>query len=97
MNADSLFDYCEKNDIEVCTSSAFTGLVLPKPDEAQSLQISTIKDVVVTQSWLCVYAKTDEEFDAAWDKLVKDAMELGAQEIIDWRIKCYEDAFAAQK
>lgn len=96
MGADNLLDYVEKNNITLTTSSAFDGLVLPNPDDNQNLTISSIKDVVVTQSWQCVYAETDEEFDAAWDKMVKDAMGLGAQDIIDWRIQCYKDAMASR-
>lgn len=96
-DAQNLWEYFDENGIEYCTESKLTGLVLPKPSDEQSLQISAINSGIVTQSWLCVYAKTDEEFDAAWKKLVDDALGLGAQEIIDWRIKCYEDVFAAQK
>lgn len=95
-DAKGLIDYCEKNNITMIAESIFNGLTLPSPDDTQKMQMASIKDVVVTQSWLCVYAKDDKEFDEAWDKMIKDAMGLGAQEIIDWRIQCYKDALAAK-
>ncbi len=97
MGAEDLWEYFDKNGIEYCTESKLTGLVLPKPTDEQKLQIASINSGIVTQSWLCVYAETDAEFDAAWKKLVDDAMGLGAQEIIDWRIQCYEEAIDATK
>ena len=96
VGAFDLWEYYDKNGIEYCTESKLIGLVLPNATDEQKLQISAINSGIVTQSWLCVYAQTDEEFDAAWKKLVDDAMGLGAQEIIDWRIQCYEDALAAK-
>ena len=85
-----------ENKIKMCTDSLFTNIIAPVPTDAQNLQIGSIKETVVTQSWKCVYAETDAEFDAAWKKLVDDAMGLGAQEIIDWAVKGYAEAIAAR-
>lgn len=87
--AEDLWDYCEKNNIEVHTESAFEGVSAPVPDDNQSLTISTIKDIVVPATWQCVYAASEEEFEKIWDQMVEDAMTLGAQDIIDWMIKNY--------
>ncbi len=84
MDADNLWDYVKKNDITVYAGDAFKGVVAPVADDSQLLTIATIKDVVVTGTWNCVYAKSEEEFNQIWDQMVKDAMDLGAQDIIDW-------------
>lgn len=94
MNADNLWDYCEKNNIPTYTSSVMEGIVLPKMDDSQTLALATINNIVVPASWQCVYAETEEEFEEIWNKMVEDAIELGAQEFIDWKIKCYIDAVA---
>jgi len=95
-DADGLWEYAEKNNIELCTKSAFSGLVLPTPSDEQTIQIASIKEAIVPASWQCVYAESEAEFEQIWDQMVKDAMALGAQEIIDWRIQCYKDAMAAK-
>ena len=59
--------------------------------DSQKLVISSLKDIVVPASWKMVYSETDEEFDKIWDQMVKDCMDLGAQDIIDWRIAEYEN------
>ena len=42
------------------------------------------QDVVVAGSWNCVYAEDEAEFEAIWDKMVEDAMALGAEDVINW-------------
>ena len=56
------------------------------------LILSSLKDIVVTASWNMVYADTDAEFDALWDKMVADCQELNAQSVIDWRLADIENA-----
>ncbi len=56
------------------------------PEDMMKLTLDSLKDVVVNASWKMVYAKTDAEFDSVWDKMVKDANDLGAQVVIDWRL-----------
>ncbi len=84
MGAEDLWDYCEQHDITVWAGNAFDGVPDPIPDDSQALTIATIKDVVVPATWKCVYAESEEEFEAIWDQMVEDAMALGAQDIIDW-------------
>ena len=62
------------------------------PDDMMQLTIDAIKDVVVNASWQMVYAETDSDFDKIWDKMVMDCNELGAQDIIDWRLQDLEQA-----
>ena len=64
------------------------------PDDVMQLTIDAIKDIVVNASWQMVYADSEDEFDAIWDKMVKDSMELGAQDIVDWRLADTENAKA---
>ena len=44
-----------------------------------------------------VYAKTDAEFEALWDKMVSDCKASGAQELIDWRLNDIEEAIEEWK
>lgn len=90
MDADSLWDYVNKNNITVYAGDAFAGVQKPTPSDSQALTIATIKDVVVNGTWNCVYAKSEAEFDTLWDQMVKDAMDLGAADIISWMQENYK-------
>ena len=39
-----------------------------------------------------VYAESDEQFDAIWNQMVEDCINLEAQDIIDWRLNDLEQA-----
>lgn len=56
------------------------------PDDMMKLTIDALRDVVVNASWKMVYAESDEEFESLWTQMVKDCEDLGAQDIIDWRL-----------
>lgn len=62
------------------------------PDDVMQLTIDSIKDVVTTASWKMVYAESDADFDALWDKMVSDCEGLGAEDIISWRLADIENA-----
>lgn len=64
------------------------------PDDMMQLTIDSIKDVVTTASWKMVYAESDADFDALWDKMVSDCEGLGAEDIISWRLADIENAKA---
>lgn len=66
----------------------------PRPDLNMQLTVDALRDTVVTASWKMVYAESDEAFEAIWDQMVKDCEGLGAQELIDWRLECLEEAKA---
>jgi hypothetical protein len=89
MGAEDLWDYTEKNGIEVIQDSPFDGWVLDAPDDTQLLTIASLKDVVVPACWKMVYAKDEAEFEAIWDAMVKDAETMGAKDIYDWYTKAY--------
>jgi len=84
MNAENLWDYTEKNSIEVIQLSKFDGVSFPAADDNQLLTIAALKDVIVPACWKMVYAKDEAEFEAIWDAMVKDAEIMGAKEIFDW-------------
>ena len=84
MDAEDLWDYCEKNDITVYQVNAFEGVVTPTPSDEMALTKATIKDIIVPATWKMIYAETEAEFDQLWNQMVKDAMDLGAQDVIDW-------------
>ncbi len=90
MGAEDLWDYAEQHDVTIYKGNAFENVAQPTPDDAQMLTISTIKDAVVAGTWQCVYAESEEEFEKIWDQMVKDAMDLGAQDIIDWYKENYK-------
>lgn len=62
------------------------------PDDMMKLTIDAIRDVVVNASWKMVYAESDEDFEALWSQMVQDCKDLGAQDIIDWRLADLETA-----
>ena len=64
------------------------------PDDMMKLTIDAIRDVVVNASWKMVYAESDEDFESLWSQMVQDCNDLGAQDIIDWRL---EDLAAAKE
>jgi len=89
MGADDLWDYIEKNDIELIQTSAFKGYILDAPSDDQLLTIAALKDVVVPACWKMIYAADEAEFEAIWDAMVKDAETMGAKDIFDWFTKAY--------
>ena len=62
------------------------------PDDMMKLTIDALRDVVANASWKMVYAESDEEFESLWTQMVKDCEDLGAQDIIDWRLDDLEVA-----
>lgn len=71
----------------------FKGYLSTKPeDELLVLTQSALKEIVCTASWKMVYAKTDAEFEALWDKMVSDCIASGAQELIEWRLEDVKEA-----
>ncbi len=62
------------------------------PDDTMKLTISAIKDTVVNASWQMVYAQSDEEFEQIWNSMVSDAEELGAEEVIEWKLADIDNA-----
>jgi len=84
MDAEDLWDYCEKNGIEVIQESPFDGVSFPTADDNQLLILASLKDVIVPACWKMVYAADETEFEAIWDAMVKDAETMGAKDIFDW-------------
>lgn len=68
----------------------------PEPDDAMKLTVDAIRDTVVEASWKMVYAKTDEEFDTIWDQMIKDCIDLGAEDIVSWRLDELDKAMATR-
>ena len=62
------------------------------PDDFMKLTQSAVNAEVIKDSWLMVYANSDEEFEEIWNQMVSDCLELGAQDIIDWRLADLEAA-----
>jgi len=92
MGAEDLWDYVEKNDIEVVTKSAFDGYVLGKLSDDQLLTKAALKDVIVPACWKMVYAEDEAEFEAIWDAMVKDAETMGAKEMFEWYVESFQPA-----
>ncbi len=58
----------------------------PDPDDTMKLTVDAIRDVVVEASWKMVYAQSDEEFGKLWDQMMQDCADLGAEDIVSWRL-----------
>lgn len=88
-------DCLEKNDALVSGSDLdYIQAFLTTPDDNLQLTVSAINSIVVTASWNMVYAKSDEEFESIWRQMVSDCIDLGAQDVIDWRLEDIENAKA---
>lgn len=73
----------------------FKGYLSNAPeDELMVLTQAALKEIVCTASWNMVYAKSDAEFEALWDKMVSDCLNSGAQDLIDWRLNDVAEARA---
>lgn len=68
--------------------SGFAG----NPDDTMQFTVDSLRDTVVNASWNMVYANSDEEFESIWNTMVSDCEELGAQDVIDWRLSELEKA-----
>ena len=58
----------------------------PDPDNTMKLTVDAVKDTVVEASWKMVYAKSDEEFEGLWEQMIQDCIDLGAEDIVSWRL-----------
>lgn len=92
---DTWMDWLNENNA-YADSSALDDITtfVSIPDDVMQLTIDSIKDVVTTASWKMVYAESDADFDALWDKMVSDCEGLGAEDIINWRLADIENAKA---
>ena len=90
---DTWMDWLNENNA-YADSSALDDITtfVSIPDDVMQLTIDSIKDVVTTASWKMVYAESDADFDALWDKMVSDCKGLGAEDIISWRLADIENA-----
>lgn len=71
----------------------YKGFLAGNPSEdSMKLVQSSLKDVIVNASWKMVYAETEAEFDALWDKMVADCEAGNAKQLIDWRLADIENA-----
>lgn len=90
---DSWDDLVEKNDIRVSSSSLdYINSFVSTPDDSMKLTMSTINDKVVDASWKMVYAEDEATFQAIWEQMVKDCEDLGAEELMNWRLADIENA-----
>lgn len=92
---DTWMDWLNENNA-YADSSALDDITtfVSIPDDVMQLTIDSIKDVVTTASWKMVYAESDADFDALWDKMVSDCEGLGTEDIISWRLADIENAKA---
>lgn len=67
------------------------------PDATMQLTLNAIKDAVVNASWKMVYATSDEEFEGYWDQMITDCNDLGAEEVIQWRLEQLDKALAVKE
>lgn len=95
MGYDSWQALIEDKDCVVTSSDLdFTNSFLSTPDDSMKLTMSSIKDKVVDASWKMVYAADETEFNSIWEQMVTDCQELGAEELIQWRLDDIENAKA---
>ena len=73
-------DYITKNNMIINVPSMDIGT---PPDDILEIQ-NRIGAFCAPQSWKCIFAKNDAEFDALWTELQETADGMGQQKVIDW-------------
>jgi putative aldouronate transport system substrate-binding protein len=71
-----------------------TRMMPALPTDLENI-MTQIGDVVKTNSWRAIFAKDEAEFNALWKDAQTKAAGLGIQQILDWTIRAWEDAKAA--
>ncbi|MGI6107419.1 MAG: extracellular solute-binding protein [Lachnospiraceae bacterium] len=90
---DSWEDLAADKQCEVNSSTLdYINSFLSTPDDSMKLTMSAIKSKIVDASWKMVYAADEEEFQSLWDQMVKDCNDLGADELMQWRLDDIENA-----
>jgi len=92
MNAEDLWDYTEKNGIEVIQDVAFDGWIRDAADDSMQLKIASVADIIVPACWKMVYSTDEAEFEAIWDAMVKDAEIMGSKDIYAWYLEAFHPA-----
>lgn len=91
----SWHDLVETNDIRIYTSSLdYINSFLSNPDDSMKLTMSAINDTVVDACWKMVYAEDEATFTNIWNQMVQDCYDLGAEDLIAWRLSDIEVARA---
>lgn len=57
------------------------------PDGIMQLTVDAICNKVTAASWRMVYTISEEEFEKLWCAMIADCEDLGAQDVIDWRLE----------
>ncbi len=77
----SINDYMEKGKYTVAPGTSYKAS--SKSDELKTTW-SQVTDCIKTQSWNAIYAKSDKEYDAAINKMVKDTAGYGYDKCLEW-------------
>ena len=92
---DSWQDLVDANKCAVYSSDLdFILSFLSTPEDSMKLTMRSINDKVVDASWKMVYAEDEAAFNSIWEQMVTDCMELGAEELMQWRLEDIERARA---
>ncbi len=75
-----------KNAYKLISELQNCAMFCPTPDDAMQLTLNAIKDVMVTGSWKMVYAEDEATFNAIWDQMMQDCKDLGAEQVVQWRL-----------
>lgn len=87
MKYNSWVELLEANDGLHRTSvfSDVTSFASALPDD-MSLVAGLLQQKVIDYTWKMYYAETDEAFESLWTEMVKTCKELGADDVINWRM-----------
>jgi hypothetical protein len=90
VNAETDLEYLSKNNMLVTPSFAR----LPATPEDILVLQQRVGAVVKPESWKAVYASSEAEFEAIWQKMVSDAKGIGADTINQYYADAYKKAIA---
>lgn len=90
---DSWQDLVDTNKCVVSSSELdFINSFLSTPEDSMKLTMSSINDKVVDASWKMIYADDEETFNNIWNQMVIDCKDLGADDLMAWRLADIEKA-----
>lgn len=76
-------EYMEKSDYKVAYGTAYAEST---KDPDLKVIWTQVTSCIVSGSWNCIYAKTDEEFDTILNQMITDANEYGYEQCLEWSL-----------
>jgi len=94
-NAEFPVDWMKKNNKLLISPNVCITLPSDTPDI--SVIRNQCEEILEDYSWRMIFAKSDSEFDAMWDQMVKEMNGLGFQKLVEFDTEIYTMELEAKK